>query len=217
MYIAFHIQLGFAFLGEFHGKISVQVQHAKQLGIVNEGTHIHSIADDKARKHIVARTSIRPSNVGINLSHPRVQLDFRMEIIIGAFEFERDSPLVHDTQRLGQRDGLGRRGDVEVHQIVISEVHVLDVHRMLSVLEIQWMHAQVSLDLGRLSEFRDKIIHAEMLDRTREKTFELNSVWHFVHHRGEDANVGKHDVGGTNRGVKIDLVNEIVKSREVVV
>ena len=56
-----------------------------------------------------------------------------------------------------------------------------------------------------------------MLDRTREKTFELNSVRHFVHHRGEDANVGKHDVGGTNRGVKIDLVNEIVKSREVVV
>ena len=79
------------------------------------------------------------------------------------------------------------------------------------------MHAQVSLDLGRLSEFREKIIHAEMLDRTREKTFELNSVRHFVHHRGEDANVGKHDVGGTNRGVKINLVNEIVKSREVVV
>ena len=214
---AIHVQFGFAFLGEFHGKISIQVQLTKHLGVVDERAHIHPITDDVARKHVVARAAVRPCNVGVNLSHPGVQHDFRLEIVVGAFEVERDPTLVHDTQRLGQRDGLRRRGNVEIHQIVIGEVHVLDVHRMIAVIEIQRMHAQASLDLGRLPEFRDKIIHAEMLDRTREKAFELNTVRHLVHHRGEDANVGKHDVGGTNRGVKSDLVYEIVNSRIVVI
>ena len=54
VHIAIHIQLRFAFLGEFHGKVSIQVQLAEQLGIVDERAHIHPIADDIARKHIVA-------------------------------------------------------------------------------------------------------------------------------------------------------------------
>ena len=104
-----------------------------------------------------------------------------------------------------------------MRQVVVREMHVLDVQRMLTVLEIQRMHAHVTTYPRRITKLRVDVFYTEMLDGSLEKAFKQDPVGHLVHHWGKDADIRKHDVGGTNDGVESHVIHEVAECRIVVI
>ena len=96
-------------------------------------------------------------------------------------------------------------------------MHVLDIQLMLAVHEVKRMHFEAAFDLGFLPKFDVHVIDAEMLNRSLEMAFKLESVRHLVHHGSEIAYVGKHDIGGMKLCVKLNGIHEMLEGRITIV
>ena len=125
-------------------------------------------------------------------------------------------PFVHDAQRLRHRDGFAAGRDVKIGQIVISEVHLLDIQRMIAIVEVERVHTDTAPERGGLAHIDLHIVHAEMLNRTGETPFKLHSVRHFEHRTCERANIGKHNVASSDGSVEHDRIHETPEGTETV-
>ena len=79
------------------------------------------------------------------------------------------------------------------------------------------MHGYATLNARHLAKRGLKVVDTEMFNRARETAFKRQAVGHFVHHGGEETDVGQHDIHRTNRGVKGHFVDEILESRNIVI
>ena len=144
-------------------------------------------------------------------------MHLRIKIIVRTLEIQQSLARLYGAQRFGQWYRLGRGWDIEIDQIIVGELQPFDVHLMLTIVEVQGMHAQAALDDCRLAKFSLKVIDAEMLNRTRKSALEENPVRHFIHDLGEYTNIRKHDVGRPYRCVKDNRVNKIAESRVIMI
>ena len=96
-------------------------------------------------------------------------------------------------------------------------MHLLDLQRVITVVEIKWVHADVTFKVGRLAQIGLDIVDAEIAYRPGEFTLKLHAVGHLVHDLREHADVGQHDIGRAYRGVEHHRVDEAAEVVEAVI
>ena len=192
------------FLGELSHEVGIQVEVAHKLGSVGNRTGLHLVGLDIARKHIVALGILRPRHRSVNVANARNEADVGREIVVRTIEIQVQPTPIHGSQRLRQWNRFGRRRDVKIHQIIVSEAHVLDFQGVIAILKIKRVHTDVAFKGSGVAKLYLDVVDPKMFDGTGKPTLKLHQIRHFVHDVGKHADVGQHHLGWAYGGIKND-------------